>query len=133
MAADDKQGSWWQTVPGIITGLATLLGTLTALIIAVNNLWVQHHPPMTPTASSTLSAMPVAPRATLPIVTGVRLKDAEELLRELGFTHVGSRRRSSTAVPGTVIEEFPNPGTIVPLDQHVILVVAAPPSLPTKP
>jgi beta-lactam-binding protein with PASTA domain len=110
MAADDKQESWWQTVPSVIKGLVALLGALTGLIIAVNQ-WRGCAPTT----------------ATLPSVTGVRLKDAEELLRGLGFTHVGSRRKSSTAVPGTVIEQFPNPGTTVRLDQHVILMVAAPP------
>jgi hypothetical protein len=32
MAADDKQGSCWQTVPGIITGVATLLGSIAVLL-----------------------------------------------------------------------------------------------------
>lgn len=117
MGADDKQGSWWQTVPGVITGVGTLLGALTGLIIALNQAGVLHGPSAAPTAASTVSATTVAPMktATLPSVTGVPLADAEQVLRSLGFTDIREVRKFSAAVPGTVIEQVPNPGTNLPL------------------
>lgn len=132
MAADDKQVSWWQTVPGVITGVGTLLGALTGLIIALNQAGVLRGPSAVPTAASTVSTPPVAPMktATLPSVTGVPLADARQVLRSLGFTDIRAVRKFSGAVPGTVIEQVPNPRTNLPLDQLVNLMVATRPPAP---
>ena len=90
----------------------------------------------TPNAASTVSGTPVVPMktATLPSVTGVPLADARQVLSSLGFTDICEVRKFSTAVPGTVIEQVPNPGTNLPFDQLVNLMVAVrPPSKPSGP
>jgi len=129
MAADDKQGSWWQTVPGVITAVATLLGALTGLIIALNQAGLlRGSSPATkrPLPESRMVEKP-AQTATLPSVTGVPVADAKQVLRSLGFTYIREVRKFSAAVPGTVIEQVPNPGTNLPVDQLVNLMVAAHP------
>jgi len=131
MAADDKQTSWWQTVPGVITAVATLLGALTGLVIALNQAGLlRGSSPSTkqPQPESSMVENP-ARTARLPSVTGVPVVEAKQVLRSLGFTYVREVRKFSTAVPGTVIEQVPNPGTNLPVDQLVNLMVAAHPPL----
>lgn len=124
MAADEKPGSWWQTIPGIITGVATLLGSLAVLLTALNQMGVFHGSSSTPTASPSPAMVPAKPTATLPSVTGVPFADARRVLRSLGFTNIRTIPKFSGETPGIVIEQVPNPGTDLPLDQLVSLMVA---------
>jgi hypothetical protein len=126
MAADDKQGSWWQTFPGIITAFGTLLGALAALIVALNQTGLLHGPSSPPSIASTVSLTPIAPKiVTLPSVIGVPSKDAREVLRSLGFTDIREVRKfSAEKIPGTVIEQVPKPGSDLPVDQFVNLMIA---------
>jgi hypothetical protein len=127
MGADDKQGSWWQTLPGVFTALGSLLATITGLIVAWENLKASPPPPAPQAVASTVLAMPVAPMktATMPSVIGVSVGGAKLVLRSLGFTKIREVRKFSAAAPGTVIEQVPDPGTNLPLDQLVSLFVPA--------
>jgi hypothetical protein len=126
MAEDDKQGSWWQTFPGIITAFGTLLGALAALIVALNQTGLLHGPSSPPSAISTVSLTPIAPKiVTLPSVIGVPFNDAREVLRSQGFTDIRAVRKFAPAkIPGTVIEQVPKPGSDLPVDQLVNLMIA---------
>jgi hypothetical protein len=126
MAEDEKQGSWWQTFPGIITAFGTLLGALAALIVALNQTGLLHGPSSPPSAASTISLTPIAPKVvTLPSVIGVPFNDAREVLRSLGFTDIRAVRKfSAEKIPGTVIEQVPRPGSDLPVNQLVDLMIA---------
>ncbi|MGO9266905.1 MAG: PASTA domain-containing protein [Candidatus Binataceae bacterium] len=127
MGADDKQGSWWQTLPGVVTALGSLLAAITGLIVAWENLKAGTPPPAPQTVASTVLATPVAPMktATIPSVIGVSAGGAKLVLKSLGFTNIHEVRKFSTAKRGTVIEQVPSPGTNLPLDQLVSLFVPA--------
>jgi hypothetical protein len=87
VAADDKQGSWWQTLPGVITGLAALVGAVGGVLGILYQAGLLHGSSPTPTARPTISATSVPPKtATVPSVIGVPLGDARQVLRSLGFT-----------------------------------------------
>ena len=126
MAEDDKQGSWWQTFPGIITAFGTLLGALAVLIVALNQPGLLHGPSSPPSATSTVSLTPIAPKiVTLPSVIGVPFNDAREVLRSQGFTDIRAVRKFAPAkIPGTVIEQVPKPGSDLPVNQLVNLMIA---------
>jgi hypothetical protein len=137
MPPEDKQGSWWQTVPGVITAVGSLLVAVTGLIIALNQAGLLHGP--LPTAIPTAIPPPAnnGPVKTLPSVVGVPLADARQVLKSQGFTDIHAVRKFSAAMPGTVIEQVPKPGTDLPLGQPVDLMIAArppstPPSLPRQ-
>jgi len=121
MGADDKQGSWWQTVPGVLTAVGTVIAALTGLIVALKQV------PSQPTAPPAVLATPLVPikNATIPSVIGLSLAEAALVLKSLGFTSIHPVRKFSAAVPGTVIEQVPNAGTELPLDKPVKLFVAA--------
>lgn len=36
MAGDEKPGSWWQTVPGVLTAIAGIIGAVSGLIVALH-------------------------------------------------------------------------------------------------
>ena len=126
MAADDKQGSWWQTFPGIITAFGTLLGALAALIVALNQAGLLHGPSSPPSAAASVSLTPIAPKiVTVPSVIGVPFNDAREVLRSLGFTDIRAVRKfAPLKIPGTVIEQVPKAGSDLSVDQLVNLMIA---------
>ena len=55
MENEDSKQKWWQTIPVILTGITSLIGAITALVIALN--------PITPTAA-------IASQSTHAIIAG---------------------------------------------------------------
>jgi hypothetical protein len=77
-------------------------------------------------------ATPVPPKTvTLPSVIGVPFADARRALRSLGFTDIRTVPRFSKEAPGTIVEQVPQPGASLPLDQLISLMVAKSPSAPS--
>jgi hypothetical protein len=123
--AEDKQSSWWQTVPGILTAVGSLLAAVTGLIIALNQAGLLHGPSPMPSASPSAVVLPENARTvTLPSLIGVPLNAARLVLRSLGFADISTGLEFSDAAPGTVIEQDPAPGTNLPVNRMVKLEVA---------
>ena len=132
MSVDEKQGSWWQTIPGVISAVAALIGSLGVLLATLHQLGVfPYGPPSTLVASPT--SVPTNPTARLPDVTGMPFAEASRVLRSLGFADIRKVPRFSAGTGGTVIEQVPKPETDLPLDQLVNLTVAEPSPLHAYP
>ena len=59
--ADEKSGtSWWQTVPGVLTGLAAIITAVTGLIIALNRTNARNEAPATASLSREASSASAA-------------------------------------------------------------------------
>ena len=59
MADEKSTTSWWQTVPGILTGLAAIITAVTGLILALNRTSARNEP-ATPPASVSSASTPTS-------------------------------------------------------------------------
>ncbi|HWH00412.1 MAG TPA: PASTA domain-containing protein, partial [Pilimelia sp.] len=93
--------------------------------------------PANPTSAAPTSADPPATTAPAPVavppVVGRPLEEARALLAERGLAYRLSYRPTGDAVPGTVIEADPAPGSQVAPDSKITLVVAAAPRTTAAP
>lgn len=72
----------------------------------------------------TLEALDKAPMVVVPEVVGLRLEDAESLLRQAGFTNLTWRYQETYDEAGTVVDSSPLPSTMVRADREVSLSVS---------
>jgi hypothetical protein len=59
MADEKRTTSWWQTVPGVLTGLAAIITAVTGLILALNRTSARTEP-ATPAASVSSASTPTS-------------------------------------------------------------------------
>ena len=65
MAEQSQQGqSWWQTVPGVLTGVAAVVTAITGLVVAFNRTDSRAREQPTPSTQSVPSAAATRPAAT---------------------------------------------------------------------
>ena len=67
MSNNDKEKSFWSTLPGILTGIAAIISAIGGLILALNTANIISIPPDTPTPSPTITTP--SPTITAPIPT----------------------------------------------------------------
>jgi len=113
---------WLLWVLWIVAALAVLgLIPLWAYVYHVYN--TASPPP--PTTISTATATPAGETVSVPNLVGLNVADAEKLARgyELQF-NVRDEREDTDALPGTVLEQDPSPGSRAPVSTTVQVVKA---------
>jgi len=71
MADEKPTTSWWQTIPGIMTGLAAIITAITGLILAINHTSARSD--AAPIASSSPTPSSLSPTASRTSLSGVAL------------------------------------------------------------
>ena len=125
----EKSTSFWKTFPGILTAVSTLIGAVTGLILAFNQIGF-FKGDSTPTPPPVIVEPP--PRAStveVPSVVNIDQKLAMVLLTKsnLAVGKVTSRSEKG-ASPGVVLHQRPAARTTVARNTAVDLVVAVQPS-----
>jgi len=110
MAEDSRSGSWWQTLPGILTGAATLVTAIGGVLVVINKFVHQDGPP-TVAVVRVIDLSPDAARAEL-----------ERLGLRVGTTQMVP---ASTASEGKVTQQDPAPGAQVAKGSVVNLTVGS--------
>jgi eukaryotic-like serine/threonine-protein kinase len=77
-----------------------------------------------PTVSAPSSSVPVT--VDVPDVTGMENVDAKTAVRDVGLSVGITKKRAPNETPGTVLKQFPAPGTAVAAGSPVNLTVAVP-------
>lgn len=86
MAGDEKPGSWWQTVPGVLTAIAGIIGAVSGLVVALHQAGLfggkEDKPARepAPSAASQKAAPAAAPQAQAPRARAEPPKAAEREL-----------------------------------------------------
>jgi hypothetical protein len=107
----EEPRSWWQTIPGTITAIATLIGAITALIIALCDTGII----CPPKADSPTTVV-------VPDVVYKSLEEAQTILKESGL-----KPNSGNDTTGTVVSQEPKAGARMSKGSIVNLDVATKP------
>jgi hypothetical protein len=119
--------SFWTTLPGILTGLAAVLGALTALITVLTQLGVFTKPPTptTPVAGQVVPVTQTAAAAQLSTaqVTGIPFAAATSTL---AAQLVSSSQQVGTLAPAQTIQTSQGPAAAVPTPAKLAIHIDRP-------
>jgi|GEM_PF-6072123 len=106
-SGDAEKGTYWKTLPGILTAISTLIGAVTGLILAFNQIGF-FKGDSTPTPPPGIVEPPRASMVEVPSVVRQFQKDAEGILMRSDL-RVGKITTMATAKvkPGVVVDQSP--------------------------
>ena len=83
--------------------------------------------PPTPTEiTSTPTTTPAGEMVSVPNLTGLNASDAQRLIEGYALRlEIGGEREANEVLPGTILEQTPNPGSQVPISTTVNVILAA--------
>ncbi len=102
MGEEEKSGSWWQTLPGVITSITAAVTALAGLIVAVKQTgWLDSQPP--PAAPTTAA---VSTPATAPAPPGPAAREAGRPAPPAPASEPAPAAAASHAIPVPALRDY---------------------------